>query len=87
MAKEQMTPGFMKKMMMAMASMMCTCKRCPSYPSCSDGKCDVILYCGRGASPKKIDKKGCICKPCRVYKMKKFTEDYYCVIGVAKENK
>ncbi len=87
MKNKQKKRGIMKKMMMAMASMLCTCKKCPSYPSCKSGKCNEILYCGRGASSKKINKKGCICMNCPVYKMKKFTEGYYCIKGIAKENK
>lgn len=82
-----MKMGIMKQMKMAMASMRCTCKKCPSYPACTDGKCDTVLYCGKGASSKKIEKKGCICKPCPVYKMRKLSEEYYCITGIAKENK
>ena len=84
---EEYKPGLMKRAMMSVFSFMCTCKKCPSYPECSDGKCDTVLYCGRGKSQMKIKKKGCICKPCPIYKMRKFSEDYYCVKGIAKENK
>jgi hypothetical protein len=87
MKKKQMKPRIVKRMMMAVATIICTCKKCPSYPRCSGGKCDKVLYCGKGASSKKINKKGCICGTCKVYKMKKLTENYYCVRGVAKENK
>ena len=84
--KEKYKPSLPKRVMMRFVTFMCTCKKCPSYPECSGGKCDRVLYCGWGKSPMKIKAKGCICKACPVYKMRKFSGDYYCVTGVAKEN-
>ena len=76
--------SLLKRAIMPVATMMCTCKKCPSYPSCKEG-CDPILYCARGKSSRTIKKKGCICKECPIYKMKKLKGLYFCTTGKAKK--
>ncbi len=83
--KSKKNKGILKNIKIKIGSNMCICKKCPSYP-CSK-KCNEILYCSKGKSSKKIKKKGCICGNCLIFKMGKFTEGYYCISGIAKENK
>jgi Protein of unknown function (DUF2769) len=61
----------------AMISPLCICHRCPTYP----GEKDPKVYCARGASPKPIEMKGCICAKCPVQKMLMMKRTFYCYYG------
>lgn len=52
---------------------------CPTYARCGE----PIAYClpEIGKSKCITSKSGCICPGCPLYKMKKFTKDYYCILG------
>jgi len=72
-----------KKIALALASPFCICRKCPSYP----GKKDPKVYCERGKSNFTIEKRGCICSNCPIWKINHFTEYYYCEIGKDKKSK
>jgi len=67
----------MKKILRFFISIFCACKRCPSYP----GKKDPLTYCEFGTSEKEIEKKGCVCPQCFVWKINRFSNYYYCKEG------
>ncbi len=66
-----------KKVILALASPFCICNKCPSYP----GKKDPRVYCERAKSDYVIEKRGCLCPKCPIWKINHFKETYYCVIG------
>lgn len=41
------------------------------------------LFCAAGKSKLDIDKKGCVCAECEVYKEHELHSGYFCVIGKA----
>lgn len=67
----------MKKIFRKIISLFCLCNRCPSYPR----RRDEITYCEFGKSKFKIEKKGCICAKCFVWKINHFHDFYYCEKG------
>jgi len=72
-----MAGNLFKKIAYTMASPFCICQKCPSYP----GKNDPKVYCERAKSDLPIEKKGCICGQCPIWKINRFSEYYYCIIG------
>lgn len=78
-----MDKNLFKKIALTMVSPLCLCRKCPSYP----GKGDPMVYCERDKSQKEITKNGCICSNCPVWKINRFTEYYYCIIGKDKKSK
>lgn len=62
----------------------CMCKKCPSYPGMFRELAHADapgLYCSHGKSRLDIEKKGCICPTCEVYKEHFLNSTYYCVQG------
>ncbi|MFW6117617.1 MAG: DUF2769 domain-containing protein [Thermoproteota archaeon] len=53
------------------------CGNCPSYPGTGEW-----LFCARGRSTTKIEKKGCLCPTCKVYKDYQLSGRYFCAKGV-----
>ncbi len=51
------------------------CLSCPSYPR----KSGEGLFCVRGASAHAIEKRGCHCPDCPLWKEKGLTGMYYCI--------
>jgi hypothetical protein len=51
------------------------CSTCPSYP----GQSGQGLYCSRGPSGLSIEKKGCNCPECPVWKKNGLSSMYYCI--------
>ncbi len=72
-----MAQNLFKKTANALASPFCSCSKCPSYP----GKGDPRVYCERAKSDFQIEKKGCICGSCPIWKINHFTGYYYCING------
>ena len=70
-----------RRTMIGMSSPLCKCGKCPTYP----GQGDPRVYCARGASSLPIEKKGCLCPGCPIYKMGKFQGDSFCLNGMAKK--
>lgn len=66
-----------KKVLRKTISLFCICRKCPSYPD----KKDSVTYCEFGKSNFKIDKKGCVCTKCFVWKINRFKNYYYCETG------
>lgn len=66
-----------KKFIRSITSPFCKCSKCPSYP----GKKDPKVYCEYGKSQYLIDKRGCICPKCLVWKINGFRNQYYCETG------
>jgi hypothetical protein len=58
------------------------CGKCPSYQGTEEMK---LAFCTTGKSSKILEKKGCLCKQCPVYKMMSLRWEYYCVQGNAME--
>ena len=67
----------LKTFALAMASPFCHCGKCPSYP----GKKDPRVYCERAKSGLAVQKRGCICPGCPIWKINHFKKQYYCVSG------
>lgn len=57
----------------------CLCGNCPSYPA------EGGFYCATGKSAKTIQKRGCVCGDCEIFKEYGLIDGYYCVTGVAGE--
>jgi hypothetical protein len=55
------------------------CGTCPSLPSPPM----PFLYCARGSSSQPIEKLGCKCAQCVVYKKYQLEELYFCETGKA----
>lgn len=55
------------------------CATCPSYPK----EAGEGLFCARGKSKAKIEKKGCNCPECPVWINSGLSGMYYCLRGVA----
>lgn len=50
------------------------CGQCPSFPEAEgDG-----LYCARGPSSAKVERKGCSCPDCPIWAKYKLSRTYYC---------
>jgi len=78
---EPMKSGLFFKVGAASVKPMCVCRDCPSYP----GGGDRVVYCVRGASGLPVEKKGCICPKCRVYKLARLAPHrYFCFNGAAR---
>jgi hypothetical protein len=60
----------------------CICGQCPSYDECMKDKSEG-LYCARGKSSCKFEKKGCLCGACPVTSEFGLDKLYYCEIGKA----
>ncbi len=69
-----------KRAYIAMGTPFCKCAKCPTYPHQGDPR----VYCDRGASHLTIEKKGCLCPGCPIYKLGKFAGDSFCFHGEAK---
>ncbi|MFH1821040.1 MAG: DUF2769 domain-containing protein [Methanobacteriota archaeon] len=54
----------------------CLCMKCPSFAG------PPGFYCAKGKA-KKVDKKGCICMTCKLWKENKLSGGYFCVSGRA----
>jgi hypothetical protein len=50
------------------------CSACPSYPH-REGE---GLYCARGPSPSRVDKKGCNCPECPIWIQNGLSGMYFC---------
>jgi len=57
----------------------CICGGCPSYPA------EGGFFCVKGRSAKEIDKRGCICGDCAIFKDYELAGGYYCAAGIAEE--
>jgi len=55
------------------------CGTCPSFPFPTN----PMLFCARGKSPEKIEKKGCKCPTCLVHEKYKLKGFYFCDTGKA----
>ena len=58
------------------------CGKCPSYHGTGETN---LAFCSIGKSSLIIEKKGCLCKTCPVYKMMSLRWEYYCTDGNAME--
>lgn len=72
-----------KKVLRKVISLFCICKRCPSYPN----KNDLTTYCKFGKSNFQIEKRGCVCPECFVWKVNRFKKYYYCENGKDPQSK
>jgi hypothetical protein len=66
-----------KKITRAVTTPLCICQKCPSYP----GNKDPRVYCEYGKSNYPIEKRGCICSDCPIWKINRFQNHYYCETG------
>jgi len=55
------------------------CNRCPSYP----GEGMEGLYCARGKSENRVERKGCNCPECSVWINNQLRGMYFCDAGAA----
>ncbi len=62
----------------------CVCPGCPTYNTCMKGN-DEHLFCSRGNSTCDIEKKGCNCPTCPVWKEYGLNDFFYCEKGAAKK--
>ncbi|WP_019177080.1 DUF2769 domain-containing protein [Methanomassiliicoccus luminyensis] len=62
---------------------MCYCKSCPTYDECTSRKGEK-LYCSRGKSGCRLERRGCVCGECNVAIKYALSSNYYCIAGVAK---
>ena len=62
----------------------CTCPGCPTYNKCMD-KGTEVLYCTVGATACELERKGCLCGECPVWRDNGLTTFYFCVHGAAEE--
>ena len=60
----------------------CSCPACPSFGSCMSGGGEA-LYCAVGATDCVVEKVGCICGGCVVFRHNELTSLYYCAVGAA----
>jgi len=60
----------------------CLCPNCPTH----ENECmkEEKLYCSRGKSKCKINRKGCLCGECPVASDYQLTDLYFCESGKAK---
>lgn len=61
----------------------CVCPRCPTYNTCMNSN-EENLFCSKGRSKCDIDKKGCNCPTCPIWKEYGLDNFYYCEIGIAR---
>ncbi len=83
--ERQAEPGpprsVLRRALIGMSSPLCKCSGCPAYPDQGEPR----VYCARGASRLPIEKRGCLCPGCPIYKKGKFAGDSFCFHGQAKK--
>jgi len=62
--------------------MKCICPSCPTYNKCMKEKMH-LFFCAKGKTDCKLDKKGCICGGCPIWREYKLSRVYFCVTGAA----
>ncbi len=55
----------------------CQCMKCPSFAG------PPAFYCAMGKAEKPVEKKGCVCMTCAVWKEGKLSGGYFCESGKA----
>ena len=60
----------------------CACPGCPSFNACMRQGGEA-LYCAIGATTCALDRTGCICGSCVVFRQNELSAFYYCVNGAA----
>jgi aldose sugar dehydrogenase len=60
----------------------CSCPGCPSSNSCMRTG-NEALYCAVGKSGCAVERLGCVCASCVVYRQNELSSLYFCVSGIA----
>lgn len=62
----------------------CLCPGCPTHNDCMKSN-EERIFCSRGNTRCDLEKNGCLCGTCPVWKEYGLNDFYYCEIGPAKK--